>query len=141
MDEAFFQNTREFLPWDINNGTATLPYLAFEKFLDLVGVPRVLEHVLVSESVLTTSFELPFIAQVLGRLIDLGLFEGWPKHEWLDRNRQPSGGPDCRIACMYERANDLIIQNLGDPGFLMSPGDVLKLPTFHAPGMPGPAVL
>ena len=44
MDEAFFKNTREFLPWDISNGTATLPYLAFEKFLDLVGVPRVLEH-------------------------------------------------------------------------------------------------
>ena len=83
MDEAFFKNTREFLPWDISDGTATLPYLAFEKFLDLVGVPRVLEHVLVSESVLTTSFELPFIAQVLGRLIDLGLFEGWPKDEWF----------------------------------------------------------
>jgi len=83
--EAFYSFTREFLPWGaVNNGMAALPYRVLEDMIAGLHVQRVMKGALEGEGTLSTAFDLVFLGKVIGRLIELGLFEDWSTLGWLD---------------------------------------------------------
>ena len=63
---------------------AALPYRDFEDMIAGMFVTRAMQGVLENEGTLTTAFDLAFLGKVIGRLIDLGLFDEWSKPAWLD---------------------------------------------------------
>ena len=73
---------------------AALPYRDFEDMIAGMFVTRAMQGVLENEGTLTTAFDLAFLGKVIGRLIDLGLFDEWSKPAWLDGGDEQAQGGD-----------------------------------------------